>query len=273
MRPLAVSCARSIWSPRRGDNVKTANRSDVGRIRQLNEDYAWVGRLGNGVTLAVVADGMGGHQAGDVASRVAVDALVKCVEAAIGDGSYTLQEGSALIRRAMKQANDTVYQMASQNDQYYNMGTTLITALVREQEAIVGHIGDSRVYLADSSGFRQLTEDHSLVNELLRSGQISPEEAAHHPRRNVVTRAVGTDEHVEADVLTAELERSAVMLLCSDGLTTMVDDEKIQHTIADQTLDLSAKAERLIELALHAGGDDNITVVLLQEAAGTEQEV
>ncbi|MFD2661027.1 Stp1/IreP family PP2C-type Ser/Thr phosphatase [Paenibacillus thailandensis] len=251
----------------------TANRSDIGKIRQINEDYSWVGELAGGVTLAVIADGMGGHQAGDVASRVAVESLVESVEAAIGDGSYSEEEGSLLIRNAMEKANDTVYRLAAQNDRYYNMGTTLIAALVRGGRAIIGHIGDSRVYLIDSAGIRQLTDDHSLVAELLRSGQISQEEAARHPRRNVISRAVGTDEKVEADVIIAELEPLAVLLLCSDGLTTMVDDDRILETVGDSQTDLSAKAERLIELALHAGGDDNVTVVLLQEEAGTEREV
>ncbi|QAY68321.1 Stp1/IreP family PP2C-type Ser/Thr phosphatase [Paenibacillus protaetiae] len=251
----------------------TANQSDVGKIRQLNEDYSWVGQLADGITLAIVADGMGGHQAGDVASRVAVDAMKEAVSRAIGDGAFTPEEGRALIRSAMEGANATVFELASGNEQYYNMGTTLIAALVRGSEATIGHIGDSRVYLIDSAGIKQITEDHSLVNELVRSGQISPEEAAHHPRRNVVTRAVGTDEYVEADVLTVQLEQDAVLLLCSDGLTTMVSDEQLLETITTKELELSAKAERLIQLALQAGGDDNVTVTLLQHSAGTKQEV
>jgi protein phosphatase len=244
----------------------TANRSDVGRIRQINEDRSWVGQLDNGITLAIVADGMGGHQAGDVASQLAVNTFRDMLEKSASKADLSMQEGKMLIRQALVMANDVVYDMASRNEQYYNMGTTIVAALYKERQLIIGHIGDSRAYLITADGIAQLTEDHTLVNELVKSGQISSEEAAHHPRRNVITRAVGTDAHVEVDIYTAALTDNDILLLCSDGLTNMVSDELMLQTVCEDGLELDGKADRLIQLALQAGGDDNITVVLLQEA-------
>ncbi|SFD62413.1 protein phosphatase [Paenibacillus catalpae] len=245
----------------------TANRSDVGRIRHINEDRSWVGQLDNGITLAIVADGMGGHQAGDVASQLAVNTFRDMLEKSASKADLSVQEGKMLIRQALVMANDVVYDMASRNEQYYNMGTTIVAALYKERQLIIGHIGDSRAYLITADGIAQLTEDHTLVNELVKTGQISMEEAAHHPRRNVITRAVGTDAQVEVDIYTAVLSENDVLLLCSDGLTNMVTDELMLQTVREDGLALDDKADRLIQLALHAGGDDNITVVLLQEAS------
>lgn len=245
----------------------TASRSDIGRIRQINEDRAWVGMLDNGITLAIVADGMGGHQAGDVASQLAVNAYRELLELNASKADLSIVEGKMLIRQAIVSANDIVYDMASRNEQYYNMGTTIVAALVIDQHVIIGHIGDSRAYLFSVEGITQLTEDHTLVNELVKSGQISPEEAVHHPRRNVLTRAVGTDPQIEVDIQTIELSPDNLLLLCSDGLTNMVSDDELLQMVYEDGSELDDKAERLIQQALHAGGDDNVTVVLLQEAS------
>lgn len=247
----------------------TASRSDIGRIRQINEDRAWVSTLDNGIALAIVADGMGGHQAGDVASQLAVHTFRDMLERSASKEELSVQEGKMLIRQAIIKANDVVFDMASRNEQYYNMGTTIVAALYKEKDIVIGHIGDSRAYLITENQISQLTTDHTLVNELVKSGQISIEEAAHHPRRNVLTRAVGTDSKVEVDIQTAVLSPNDVLLLCSDGLTNMVSDEQLLQTIHEEGLALDEKAERLIQLALQAGGDDNISVVLLQEAGGT----
>lgn len=245
----------------------TASRSDIGRIRQINEDRAWVGMLDNGITLAIVADGMGGHQAGDVASQLAVNAYRELLELNASKADLSIVEGKMLIRQAIVSANDVVYDMASRNEQYYNMGTTIVAALVIDQHVIIGHIGDSRAYLFSVEGITQLTEDHTLVNELVKSGQISPEEAVHHPRRNVLTRAVGTDPQIEVDIQTIELSPDNLLLLCSDGLTNMVSDDELLQMVYKDGSELDDKAERLIQQALQAGGDDNVTVVLLQEAS------
>jgi PPM family protein phosphatase len=239
-----------------------ANRTDIGRVRQVNEDSLWVEQLPSGIVAAVVADGMGGHLAGEVASRMTVDSLQASISQATA--GMTDEECEALLQSAVKHANEIVYTTASSNEQYSNMGTTVIIALVEGERAVIAHVGDSRVYKANADGLVQLTDDHTLVNELVKSGQITPEEAAVHPRRNVIMRAVGTDPEVSADVSVYSLAASDILLLCSDGLTDMVSTDQMLETLLTETLDLDGKAERLVSLALHGGGDDNITVVLLQ---------
>ncbi|RXZ77017.1 Stp1/IreP family PP2C-type Ser/Thr phosphatase [Paenibacillaceae bacterium] len=248
----------------------TANRSDIGRIRLVNEDRASVELLDSGVTLAIVADGMGGHQAGDVASQLAVEAFREalCHTAAETD----IDSAKQVMRQAILQANEVVYDMASQNEQYHNMGTTVVAAMLFAEQAIIGHIGDSRAYKMRDSALTRLTEDHTLVNELVKNGQISPEEAANHPRRNVLTRALGTDQQVEVDVRVVPWKAEDLLLLCSDGLSNMLTEEQMLETLQIEELNLDEKADRLVELALHAGGDDNITVVLLHNDAVMEQE-
>lgn len=250
----------------------TANRSDIGRVRQVNEDQSWVSQLNNGVTLAIIADGMGGHQAGDVASQKAVDAFRSMLEQSAAKADLSLQEGKMLIRQAISQANEAVFELASRNERYHNMGTTIVAALVKQDNAIIGHVGDSRAYKITEGVITQITNDHTLVNELVKSGQLSAEEAAHHPRRNVLTRAVGTDSQVDIEVQTVEWSSHDVLLLCSDGLSNMVSEQQMLQTVSMEQLELEAKADHLIQLALHAGGDDNITVVLLQEAPSMNRE-
>ncbi|MBH5316755.1 Stp1/IreP family PP2C-type Ser/Thr phosphatase [Paenibacillus sp. GSMTC-2017] len=250
----------------------TASRSNIGRVRQVNEDQSWVGQLNNGVTLAIVADGMGGHQAGDVASLMAVNAFRTAFEQHTERTELSEQEGKMLIRQAISEANETIYAMASQNERYHNMGTTIVALLVNDDSAIIGHVGDSRAYKVTSEGISQLTTDHSLVNELLKSGQLTEEEALHHPRRNVLTRAIGTDRNVDIDVQSLDLLPDDILMLCSDGLTNMVSEQQLLETVLNDELELEAKADHLIQLALDAGGDDNITVVLMQEAAKVKRE-
>lgn len=249
----------------------TANRTDIGRVRQVNEDHSWVGQLDNGVTLAIVADGMGGHKAGDVASERAVEAFRAAAEQGASKPELSLQEGKMIIRQAISSANEAVFELASRNERYHNMGTTVVAALLQSGNAIIGHVGDSRAYKIAEGGIKQLTEDHTLVNELVKSGQLSPEEAANHPRRNVLTRAVGTDSHVDIDVQSVDWSQGDVLLLCSDGLTNMVSEQQMLEAVADDRPALGAKADRLISLALQAGGDDNITVILLQDADRNEE--
>ena len=251
----------------------TANRSNIGRVRHINEDQSWVGRLENGVTLAIVADGMGGHQAGDVASLMAVNAFRDALERNAAKPELSEQEGKMLVRQAISEANDTIFALAWGDYRYHNMVTTIVAALLHANNAIIGHVGDSRAYKVSKDSIDLLTTDHSLVNELVKSGQLTEEEAASHPRRNVLTRAVGTDPNVEIDVQAILWSPEDVLLLCSDGLTNMVSEREMLAVIASDTdAPLEAKADHLIQLALEAGGDDNITVVLLQEQAGMKRE-
>ncbi|MBM7563505.1 Stp1/IreP family PP2C-type Ser/Thr phosphatase [Paenibacillus sacheonensis] len=247
-----------------------ALRSDIGRIRLVNEDRGWCEELEPGLVVAIVADGMGGHQAGDVASRLAVDTFREAVQGSTA--ALTVDERKTLISQAILQANEVVYDTASNNEQYHNMGTTVVAALLTDANGVIGHIGDSRAYQWRDGVLTQVTEDHTLVNELVKSGQITPEEAAKHPRRNVLTRALGTDEQVEVDVKGISWQKDDLLLICSDGLSSMIDAAAIIETLQQDELDLDQKADRLVQLALQAGGDDNITVILLHHAEDTELE-
>lgn len=271
--PHAVSFGLNIWSLRRGDaNLITAKRSDIGRIRLVNEDQAWVDLYNNRLAVAIVADGMGGHQAGDVASQLAVQTFREALSAKELD--IASGQAQQLISSAIHQANAVVYDVAAQNEQYHNMGTTVVAAVAGLQQAVIAHIGDSRAYKISKQSILQLTDDHTLVNELAKTGQISAEEAERHPHRNVLTRALGTDAQVEVDVQTLEWAPGETLLLCSDGLSNMVSEQQIVDTLQRGGWSLDDKAQQLVELALQAGGDDNITVVLLYNEAvtGMEQE-
>lgn len=244
-------------------DVKTVLRSHVGKVRQANEDQAWSGRLLSGHTVAIVADGMGGHRAGDVASGLAVESLVQSLKT--WEQLSSLKEGASKLRDMIRKANMAVYETAALNEQYHNMGTTVVIALIGGDNGLIGHIGDSRAYRLRDGQLEQLTEDHTLVHELTKSGQLSPEEAAHHPRRNVLTRALGTDREVEADIEIVDWKKGDRILLCSDGLSNLVEHQQLLSTLEDPALTLEQQAQQLIDLALDGGGDDNITVVILTD--------
>lgn len=239
--------------------LKSAQYTDVGLVRSVNEDRAVICEMA-GCTLAIVADGMGGHQAGDTASQMTVEMLRLSLQSLTPD--MPEEERSAALEEAIRQANATVFEMASKKEHYHGMGTTVTAALTDGKELMIGHIGDSRAYIINPAECRQLTEDHTLVNELVKTGQISLEEAATHPRRNVLTRALGTDEEVEVDLIRCEWQEGDVLLLCSDGLSNHVTERVMQETLLSG-MTLQEKAEFLVERALEAGGDDNITVVLM----------
>ena len=231
-----------------------ATVSDTGRRRRRNED-AYVVRP----PLFAVADGMGGAQAGQIASRLATEALRESK----GDGS-----GAERVVELIQAANQRVYERSNADAAASGMGTTITVALVEDAIVSIGHVGDSRAYLIRDDRLEQLTEDHSLVAELLRSGKLSPEEAELHPQRSVITRALGTDPDVDADTFSIETRPGDLFLLCSDGLTSMVDDETILRTTAANRQDLDRAARELVALANQGGGEDNITVIFFEIAEG-----
>lgn len=236
-----------------------AGVTDTGRKRRRNED-AYVIRP----PLFAVADGMGGAQAGGLASRIAVEAM----------GLEADGEGEDRVGSLIQEANRRVYERAGEDSSVSGMGTTMTAAIVGEDGLVtIGHVGDSRAYLLRDGSFGQLTEDHSLVAELVRTGKLSAEEAEAHPQRSVITRALGTDPSVDVDVFTIEAREDDLFLLCSDGLTTMVGDEEISRTIEAGRGDLEAAAQALVRQANRGGGEDNITVVVFEIAAqGTVAE-
>ncbi|WP_331436749.1 protein phosphatase 2C domain-containing protein [Gordoniibacillus kamchatkensis] len=185
--------------------------------------------------------------------------------------SMSVEQCMDALNRAIEIANESIYEFALGRENYHGMGTTLVTVIAGKEQAIVGHIGDSRAYLIDGASIVQLTEDHSLVNELVKNGHITAEEALHHPRRNVIIRALGTDPTVKADLTVVSWKSGDMLLLCSDGLHDLVDDETI-HEIVRGEQDLDRLTMRLIHSALDAGGDDNITVIVIRnDAEGGER--
>jgi PPM family protein phosphatase len=230
---------------------QTATLTDTGRRRRHNED-AFVAEP----PLFAVADGMGGAQAGELASSLAAAAL-KDSQAPGGGGEGRVDE-------LIQQANRRVYERQSQDAAASGMGTTMTVALVEDGRVAFGHVGDSRAYLIRGGALEQLTEDHSLVAELVRSGKLSPEEAEGHPQRSVITRALGTDPDVDVDTFSVETKPGDLFLICSDGLTTMVDDETILEEVARNRHDLKSAAKALVRAANKGGGEDNITVVFFE---------
>jgi PPM family protein phosphatase len=228
--------------------------SDTGRRRRRNEDNYVVAP-----PLFAVADGMGGAQAGEVASRLAASAL----EGEGSDGLHGLERIDALIQ----EANRRIYDRASTDPAASGMGTTMTVALVEGMTVALGHVGDSRAYLVRGEQMEQLTDDHSLVNELLKSGRLSEEEAHVHPQRSVITRAVGTDPDVDVDGFSIEAEEGDVFLLCSDGLTDMVEDEEILELVHEHRDDLEKAVKALVSAANRGGGEDNITAVAFRISA------
>jgi PPM family protein phosphatase len=222
--------------------------SHTGRKRRHNEDNYVVAP-----PLFAVADGMGGAQAGEVASRLAASTL----EGGDSDGLTGLDRIGALIQ----EANRRIYDRASTDPMASGMGTTMTVALVEGMAVAIGHVGDSRAYLVRGEQMEQLTEDHSLVNELLKSGKLSEAEAQMHPQRSVITRAVGTDPDVDVDAFTIQAEEGDVFLICSDGLTDMVEDEEILELVHRNRDALDTAVKALVAAANRVGGEDNITAV------------
>ena len=225
--------------------------TDTGRKRRRNED-AYVVEP----PLFAIADGMGGAQAGELASSLAAGA-VREDEAAAGSGERRVAD-------LIQEANRRVYERSSQDAAASGMGTTMTVAFVGDANVAFGHVGDSRAYLIRDGKLEQLTEDHSLVAELVRSGKLSPEEAETHPQRSVITRALGTDPDVDVDTFSIETAPGDLFMLCSDGLTSMVEDDVILQTIEKSRDNLQTAAKALIRAANKGGGEDNITVVFFE---------
>ena len=235
--------------------AERASLTDVGRQRQSNED-AYLEQP----PLFAVADGMGGARAGEVASRIAVEAF------ADQDSSGTPEEQLAGVTR---EANRRIYEMAQGDSAHAGMGTTLTAAMVSGREVAVSHVGDSRLYRLRDSRLERLTEDHSLVEELVRQGRLSPEEAENHPQRSIITRALGPEPQVDVETFTDPGRDGDVYLICSDGLSAMVGEDDIR-SILESSRSLDDAAGRLVDAANENGGKDNITVVLFRLAGDGE---
>ena len=211
--------------------------------------------LGDTLPVAIVADGMGGHSAGEIASRFAVEAVGECP---VTDAEHI----PACLRRALEKANERVFAKAAESPEYQGMGTTAVMACFTDDRVHIAHIGDSRAYIWQDGKLTQLTQDHSLMSEWLHTGIITPQEAAVHPYRHVITRAIGTHDRVSANLCAADFPRGARLLLCSDGLTNEVNDYILARWMKCQ--DLQQAAQGMMDAALAAGGHDNITLILTE---------
>ena len=234
-------------------------KSDVGTVRANNEDAIYINNEGLGgiPNLFVVADGMGGHNAGEVASRKAIAAFCDFLKSN-SDFEY-IQD---LLAQGLVHANLLVHEEASSNPAYTGMGTTFSACTVANNNLYYAHVGDSRIYIIRQDGISQLTRDHSLVADMVEEGAVTHEEARSHPNKNIITRAVGTDNHVNVDKGYFSLDGVKYVLLCSDGLTDMLNDIEI-FEILQAKGNLNEKIDSLVNRALQAGGDDNISVIVM----------
>ncbi len=244
--------------------MKVCGVTDIGCHRKDNQDSYDARQLERDIGLLVVCDGMGGAKAGSVASSVAAETFIAAVEAAAAEGiPQDWHHRERLLSDACRQANEKVYRLSQERSEYEGMGTTLVGALVQPGAACLVHVGDSRGYVLENNSIHRATVDHSLVQLLVDRGEITPAQARVHPQKNLITRALGVDSQVECDVTWLEPSAGSRLLLCSDGLTNVLEDETI--------LELSGREEEperfcrtLLELTLERGAPDNVTVVLAQ---------
>lgn len=243
-------------------------QTDVGRKRNTNQDYAGVFKNKAGIALAILADGMGGHLAGDIASQMAVNHVgERWAESDID----TADKAAQWLIQAIQSENEVIYEKGQSVPEYAGMGTTIVSAALMGQSYVLANIGDSRAYLVRNRQLIQLTEDHSLVNELVKSGEITQEMAANHPRKNVLTRSLGMPNTVEVDVASHLRVDDDYILLCSDGLTNMVSEETILAVLLSDD-SLEQKVKMLISLANEAGGVDNITALVIHFNKNEEED-
>ncbi|MCQ2080631.1 MAG: Stp1/IreP family PP2C-type Ser/Thr phosphatase [Lachnospiraceae bacterium] len=236
------------------------SKTDIGQKRQLNQDFVFsqdepVGKLQN---LYIVADGMGGHNAGDFASKYTVETVVREIKGSVETKTFRI------IGKAIRVANELLRAKAREDVKLYGMGTTIVVATVENHQVEIANVGDSRLYIIGEDGIRQITRDHSLVEEMVRMGGMNKEAARNHPDKNIITRAVGARDSVEVDFFTEELKHGDIVLMCSDGLSNMLSDEEIE-SIVSMNLPLEDKAQMLIDSANNNGGKDNIAVVLIDD--------
>ena len=235
--------------------------TDVGCVRQQNQDAFRIEQLDKNVLLCVVCDGVGGAKSGNIASTLASDVLVQELRATWRSGLDPVEVGE-WMRKAMKLANFTVYDQAKEVADFDGMATTMVASIVRPDRATVLNVGDSRAYYIGASGVRQITVDHSLVQMMVSRGELSPEEAKHYPGKNLITRAIGAEPTVLGDVFQVELKKDDCLLLCSDGLSNLVDEQEMLFEIVHG--EKESCCQRLLTIAQNRGAPDNVTCVVVQ---------
>lgn len=244
--------------------MKAYTITDVGKVRSENQDCVrFVQSSLPRYCVLVLCDGMGGAQAGSVASDAALNSFTAKISELISENKKNTDLAN-LTKISVEYANTMVFEQAAANDSFFGMGTTLVAAVIKGRNCCIVNVGDSRAYLISEGGIAQITDDHSFVEDMVKSGAITREQAKNHPRKNVITRALGVDEDVECDIFTPDLKKNDVLLLCSDGLSnTLADEEILEIVQSGKKLPLIGK--ELLDLALSRGAPDNVTVGLLQK--------
>ncbi|MDR5658318.1 Stp1/IreP family PP2C-type Ser/Thr phosphatase [Serpentinicella sp. ANB-PHB4] len=240
--------------------MKSVGCTDIGRVRSVNEDgfYIYEDKYG----LYIVADGMGGHKSGDVASRIAIHTIKDQLISYLNSEELDENQISDLIIQAFEEANTAIYSKSLNEKNCNGMGTTATLILIFNDKAYIGHVGDSRAYVYRDKTTTQLTEDHSLVAELLKNGSINEREARRHPKKNIITRALGTDNNINVDIVTSKIHKNDIFILCTDGFSNQVNDDELSHVLEKQGLNKES-CYQLVNIANEKGGYDNITLVLI----------
>ena len=236
-------------------------KTDLGKARQMNEDFYYISDGQDELKLYILADGMGGYNGGEIASKLATTSAKSYIESNFSQIEHDKESILKLIESSIEYANMIVYEKARENAELVNMGTTLEVCLIYNNKVFIGHIGDSRVYRIRKEFMRKLTKDHSYVEELVKDGTITKEEAEHHPKKNMLMKALGCTPYVEPDTLVKGFLKDDVLLICSDGLTNMVEQEEIFGIIKSN---VETSCDRLVNRANDMGGYDNITVIVIE---------
>ncbi|MBP3463596.1 MAG: Stp1/IreP family PP2C-type Ser/Thr phosphatase [Clostridia bacterium] len=245
--------------------MKVFTKTDIGQTRSMNQDSLFTTEnKSNGLKLYILADGMGGYKGGEIASKVAVTAVSKYINEKFDEISKDKQSILDLIEDSISFANSTIYEESEEDEELQDMGTTLEVLLIYKNKVYIGHIGDSRIYRVRKNKIKKITTDHSYVEKLIQDGEITREESYNHPKKNLLIKALGTDEEVEPDILYTVLNKNDVLLMCSDGLTNMVREEEILNVILNEKENEQKDlTEILVDKANMAGGLDNISVIII----------
>ncbi len=237
--------------------------TDKGLKRENNEDYISLPNENEGIKLFILADGLGGVNAGEVASKTATKIVRDYIRSHFIEIERNKEELERIIKDSIIEANKKIIELGKSNPDYKGMGTTLIVVLIYRGRIHIGHVGDSRVYRLRQNIFRQITKDHSYVQELVKQGTISQEEAKTHPQKNILLKAIGGDEEIKPDVITKGFVKGDIILMCSDGLTNLVDDKYIYEIIMQNMYDVNVACKKLIDKANRNGGLDNVSAIII----------
>ncbi len=242
--------------------MKIYAQTDIGLVRQVNQDAFYISEENEKYKLCILADGMGGYTGGEIASRLACMSAAKYIKGNFNsEKEYAKEELMQIIRMAMEYSNEIVYEKSREEKELEQMGTTMEVCLIYNNRVYIGHIGDSRIYRIRQNIMRKITVDHSYVQKLVKDGTITKEEAINHPKKNMLMKALGCEEQIEPDVMVKGFNPKDIILMCSDGLTNMISEQEIYNIVEQDTQNA---VEKLIKKAKELGGRDNITVIIIE---------